>query len=189
MGEAMKKLSVIILIMAATPAFAESAAFFSLYNPHTVVLVAFLIFAGALVYFRVPHLLAGLLDKRADGIRKDLDEAKALRDEAQSLLASYERKQKDVAEQSKRIIEGAEREAREAAKLAKEDLKASIARRLAAADEQIASAESAAIREVRDRAVQIAVAAAREVVAANLTATRESALIDDSIKTVATRLH
>ena len=125
----MKKLSVLFVLMA-SPALAASGPFFSLQNTNFVVLVAFLLFVGFLVYMGVPKILVGLLDKRAATIKAELDEARALREEAKSVLASYERKQKDVAEQTDRIIATAKEEAMAAAKQAKADLKVAIARRL-----------------------------------------------------------
>ncbi len=130
-----------------------------------------------------------MLDKRAEGIRTDLEEARALRDEAQSLLASYERKQKEVKEQAGRIVAKAREDAGIAAEQAKEDLKKSIARRLAAAEDQIASAQATAVREVRDQAILIAVAAAKEVIAKQLTAADGNKLIDGAIAEVEAKLH
>ncbi len=184
----MKKL-VAFLTLAATPAMAASGPFFSLRNTDFVVTISFLLFIGVLVYFKVPALLGGLLDKRAAGIKSDLDEARALHDEARSILASYERKQKEVQEQADRIIETAKREAMAAAEQAKADLKASIARRLHAAEDQIASAEAAAVREVRNRAVSIAVAAAGELIAAKMSAEEKGKLVDSAIGEVEARLH
>jgi F-type H+-transporting ATPase subunit b len=69
------------------------------------------------------------------------------------------------------------------------DLAASIERRLKGADEQIGMAEANAMREVRNRAVQVAVAAAAEVIASGLTADKADALIDNAIKSVGERLH
>lgn len=184
----MKKLAM-LLTVGATPAMAATGPFFSLRNTDFVVTLAFLLFIGVLVYFRVPTLLGGLLDKRAAGIKSDLDEARALHDEARSILASYERKQKDVQEQANRIVETAKREAMAAAEQAKEDLKASIARRLAAAEDQIASAEAAAVREVRNTAVNVAVAAAADLIAKQMSATEKNNLIDASIGEVEAKLH
>lgn len=185
----MKKLT-LLAILAASPAFAaEEGPFFSLHNPNLIVLISFLIFLGILTYFKVPGMIGGMLDKRADQIRKDLDEARALREEAQTILASYERKQKEVQAQAERIVATAKAEAEAAAEQAKADLQTSIARRLAAADEQIDSAEKNALREVRDRAVAVAVAAAGDVLAKQLAKDGADALIDDSIKEVETRLH
>ena len=95
----------------------------------------------------------GMLDKRAEGIQSELDEARRLREEAQTMLASYERKQKEVQEQADRIVAPAKQEAEAAATQARADLEKSIARRVAAAEEQIASAQAAAVKEVRDQSV------------------------------------
>jgi len=184
----MKKLSVLFVLMA-SPALAASGPFFSLQNTNFVVLVAFLLFVGFLVYMGVPKILVGLLDKRAATIKAELDEARALREEAKSVLASYERKQKDVAEQTDRIIATAKEEAMAAAKQAKADLKVAIARRLAAAEEQIASAEAAAVKQVRERAVAVAVAAAGDVLAKQMTADTAAASIDAAIAQVDAKLH
>ncbi|PYG31176.1 F0F1 ATP synthase subunit B [Pelagimonas varians] len=175
--------------LTASPAFAASGPFFSLGNTDFVVLLGFLVFLGVLAYFKVPGMLGGLLDKRADGIRNELDEARALREEAQTLLASYERKSREVAEQADRIVAHAKQEAELAAEQAKEDLKASIARRLVAAESQISSAEASAIKEVRDSAARVAVLAAQDVVADQMTAKDAGKLIDDSIAEVGTKLH
>ena len=184
----MKKLS-ILLSLIASPALAASGPFFSLRNTDSVVLIAFLLFVGVLLYFKVPTLLGGLLDKRAAGIRADLEEARRLREEAQEIYASYERKARDVHSQADDIVAAAKRDATAAAEQAKEDLKASIARRLKSAEEQIASAEAGAVREVKDRAVQVAVAAASQLLGAQMGASDRSAGIDAAIREVDNRLN
>lgn len=185
----MKKLITLAMIAAASPALAATGPFFSLKNTDFVVLLAFLVFIGVLVYFKVPALLGGMLDKRAENIRSELDEARALREEAQTLLASYERKQQEVAEQSERIVAHAKEEAELAALEAKKALEASIARRLHAAEDQIASAEAAAVKEVRDTAVTVAVSAASDVIAKGMTSQDGAGLIDAAIAEVKSKLH
>ncbi|MFN3605584.1 MAG: F0F1 ATP synthase subunit B [Cypionkella sp.] len=177
------------IALTASPALAASGPFFSLYNSNFVVLLGFLVFIGILVWKKVPALLGGLLDKRALQIKADLDEARALREEAKALLASYEKKQKEVQEQSARIIASAKEEAEAAAKTAKADLAQSIARRLAAATDQIASAEAGAITKVRNQAITVAVAAAGEVLAKQSTAASASASIDAAIAVVDAKFH
>lgn len=185
----MTRLILLAPLALATPAMAADGPFFSLGNTNFIVLLAFLIFVGILLYAKVPARLAGMLDNRAKQIRTEIDEARALRDEAQAILASYERKQKEVQAQADRIVSNAREEALSAAAGAKADLETAIARRLAAAEDQIASAEAAAIREVRERAVQVAVAAAGEVLAKQMTPEGASALIDSSIAQVGDKLH
>lgn len=185
----MKQLLTLTLALAASPALAASGPFFSLGNTNFIVLLAFIVFIGVLIYFKVPGMVAGMLDKRAEGIKADLAEARALREEAQTILASYERKHKEVAEQAAHIVEHAKRESAQAAEAAKADLKASIARRIVAAEEQIKSAETAAVKEVRDTAIAVSIGAAKDLIAKQMTAADGNKLIEDAITDVETKLH
>jgi F-type H+-transporting ATPase subunit b len=175
--------------LAAEPGYEPGYDFTSLFNTDFVVLIGFIVFVSILFFFNVPSMLGGMLDKRADGIKSELDEARALREEAQTLLASYERKQREVAEQSERIVAQARTDAEAAAEAAKAELARSIERRLAAAEDQIASAEAKAVRAVSDRAVEVAVAAAGEIIASRMAAADADSLIDASINEVSTRLN
>ncbi|MDO5530214.1 MAG: F0F1 ATP synthase subunit B [Paracoccus sp. (in: a-proteobacteria)] len=185
----MKKLTILAAV-SATPAFAASDyPFFSLRNTDFIVTLGFLVFVGILVYFRVPQLIGGLLDKRAASIRSDLEEAKRLREEAQEIYANYERRQREVKTQADEIVANARREATAQAEKAKADLARSIERRLQTAQDQIASAESDAVRAVRNRAVQTAIAAASGLLAKGASASDRSASIDRAIDEAAQRLH
>lgn len=184
----MTRLSILLSLMA-SPALAASGPFFSLQNTNFVVLIAFIAFVGLLVYLKVPARLARMLDARAAMIKAELEEARALREEAKSVLATYERRQKEVQEQAERIVSSAREEALAAAEQAKAELQRTIARRMAAATEQIASAEADAIRQVREKAIAVAVAAAGDVLSKQMTAEAASASIDAAIAQVEARLH
>lgn len=182
-------LTIALLLGSTSPAFAAKGPFVSLGNTDFVVLLAFILFVGVLYYFKVPTLLGGLLDKRAEGIKSELDEARKLREDAQTLLASFERKQAEVQAQADRIVATAKEEAAAAAEDAKEELKRSIVRRIQAAEDKIASAEASAVKEVRDQAVSVAVAAASDIMAKQMDAARANGLIDDAIAEVKAKLH
>ena len=185
----MIRLSVILFALMASPALAASGPFFSLYNTNFVVTIAFVCFVSVVLYLGVPKMLAKMLDARADGIRAELEEARSLREEAKALLASYEKKQTEVQAQADRILEAARVEAAAAAEQAKADIVTSVARRLVAAEEQIASAEAVAVKEVRDQAIVVAVGAARDIIANQMTAADGNSLIDDAIAQVGAKLH
>ncbi|SFJ37358.1 F0F1 ATP synthase subunit B [Celeribacter neptunius] len=192
----MKKLSLLsaLSVAVASPALAASynpfsGHFWTLSNTNLIVLLGFLLFVAILVWKKVPGMIGKMLDERAAGIKSELEEARALRDEAQTILASYERKQREVQEQADAIVAQAKKDAESAAVKAKEDLKASIARRLAAAEEQIGAAEAAAVREVRDTAISVAVAAASDVITKKMTAADANKLIDTAIAEVGDKLH
>lgn len=158
-------------------------------NTDIVVGIGFLIFVGVLLYFGVPKILGSKLDERAVRIRGELDEARALREEAQALLASYERKQKEVSVQADEIVAAARHEAERAAETAKEDIAKALERRMKTAGEQIAAAEQAAIRQIKDRAVTVAVASAGDVIRDRLKAADSASLIDNAIAEVGAKLH
>ncbi len=158
-------------------------------NTNIVVAIGFVIFVGILLYYDVPKMLAAKLDERAVKIKADLEEARALRDEAQTLLASYERKQKEVAAQAEEIVAAARSEAERAAVVAKAEIAKSVERRLATATEQIAAAEKAAVRQIKDRAVTVAVAAAADAISQGMKPQDADALIKASIAEVGAKLH
>lgn len=176
-------------LVAANPAWAAKGPFFSLGNTDFVVLLGLIVFIGILIYFKVPGMIGNMLDSRAEGIQSELDEARSLREEAQTLLASYERKQREVQDQADRIVTAAKEEATQAAEQARKDLEVSLTRRMAAAEEQITNAQSAAVKEVRDQSVAVAIAAARTVIAQKMTAASGNDLIDAAIGEVEAKLH
>ena len=181
----------LIATLFASPAFAAVAGkpFFSLYNTDLIVLVAFVIFVGVLIYYKVPGRVTGILDDRASTIKSELDEARRLREEALELHASFERKQAEVKDKAARIVEKAKADAQIAADETKAEIEASIERRLKAAEEQIASAEAAALRQVRDRAAAVAVSAAGDIIAKNMDDARSDQLIADATEAAGKYLH
>ena len=92
----MKTLAAILALIASPALAATGKPFFSLSNTDFVVSIGFLVFIGIILYYKVPAKITGMLDARAAQIKAELEEARNLRDEAKALLASYERKQKEV---------------------------------------------------------------------------------------------
>lgn len=78
----MRITATLFALFAASPALAASGPFLSLKNTNFVVLISFLLFVGLIVALKVPGKIGEMLDKRAEGIKSDLDEARALREEA-----------------------------------------------------------------------------------------------------------
>ena len=143
---------------------------------------AFVLFVGILVYLKVPGMLTGALDERAKKISDDLDQARELREEAQVLLATYQRKQRDALKEAEEIIVHAKEEAMREAEQAEKKLEEAVARRQQAALNKIALAEAQAEKEVRDTAIEIAIAAATAVVAQQVRGDRADALVDTAIQ-------
>lgn len=143
----------------------------------------------ALVGKRAYRLIIVGLDERAERIRARLEEAGRLAEEAQALLATYERKQRDAASEAEAIVADARREADRLAEQASADLQRSLARREEAALERIAQAEAAALAEVRTRAVDVAMQATQTLLVQKLTPAQSDALIDAAIAELPQKLH
>jgi F-type H+-transporting ATPase subunit b len=137
----------------------------------------------------VGRALAAGLDGRAAKIKARLDEAHKLREDAQELLATYQRKQRDAMKEAEEIIAHAKAEAERLARQAAKDLEESLKRREQQALDRIAGAEAAALKEVKDVAVEVAINAAQAVIGANLSAAQSGALVDGAIKELPKKLH
>src|SRR5688572_11446276 len=133
------------------------------FTPDFWVAVSFFAFVGILVKMGVPSLITKALDDRADMVRKELDQARRLREEAQDLLADYQRKQRAADEEAKAIIDEARREAEAMKAESARSLKEQLDRRTRLAEDKIARAEAQAISEVRAAAVDVAMSTAERL--------------------------
>lgn len=157
--------------------------------PETWVLVSFLLFMGLLVYLKVPGMLVKALDSRAEGIANELEEARKLREEAQQLLASYQRKQRDAMKEAEAIIAQAEEEATRLAEETRKNMQAQMERRTQLAEDKIAQAEAQAIQEVKSVATETAVRAASDLLRDKTSGPLGDRLLDNAVSEVSSRLH
>jgi F-type H+-transporting ATPase subunit b len=158
-------------------------------TPDFWVAVSFVLFILVLLYFRVPGRITAALDRRAESIRNELEEARKLREEAQAILADYQRKHKDVEKEADEIVRLAREEAEALAAETRAKLKESLERRAQLAEDKIARAEEQAMNEVRATAVDVATAAAERIIAQKMTPTASAKLVNDSIKGLKDRLN
>jgi F-type H+-transporting ATPase subunit b len=150
--------------------------------------IALVIFIGIMIYLGVHKTIAKMLDERIRKIEVDLAEAEQLRKEAKALLDDYARRREEAEKEAQSIVDAAREEAFRLTAEAKESLEAMVARREKAVTDKIAQAEAQAIAEVRARSADLAVEAARVVLTRQM-ATKGDALVDQSIKDVASKLN
>jgi len=157
-------------------------------NPEIWVAVAFVIFVG-LAAKPIARAIAKGLDGRAARIKAQLDEARALREEAERLLADYQRKQHDALKEAEDIVARARDEAGRLTREAAANLDAAFKRREKMALDKIAQAESQAVADVRNQAVDIAIAAATKLLKENIDAGKGDEIIDSAIAELDRKLH
>ena len=129
------------------------------------------------------------LDARAAKIKASLDEAAALREEAQTLLADYKRKQRGAEEEAEQILARAREEAERVSAEAESALDQALKRREQQALDKIAQAEQEALAQVRAHAVALSAAAARTLIERHLDKPRADALISDAVERLPQQLH
>ena len=152
-------------------------------------LVSLILFLALIAYLKVPGMLTKSLDDRADKIRNELDEARRLREEAQQLLAEYQRKRKDAEKEASEVIAAAEHEAAGLVADARQKTDDYVKRRTAMAEQKIALAEAEAINEVRQSAVDIAVTAAQTIIAEKADEKKTGELFTSSVAELKERLN
>lgn len=160
-----------------------------LHDPTFWVAVAFFIFMGIAVYYKVPGVITAALDKRAAAIATQLEEARSLREEAQALLASYERQTRDAEKEAQDIVDHAKHEAKRQTEEAKIALEAMIERRTRQADDKIARAEAQALKRLQGVSADIAIRAARRLIEDNLDPARTEELANQAIAELDENLH
>ena len=151
--------------------------------------IGLILFIAIVVYLGAPGAIGKSLDARAERIRNDLDEARRLRDEAQQLLAEYQRKRKEAEQEAGDIVAAAKREADALVAEAKQKTEDYVTRRTALAEQKIAQAERDAVAEVRGRAVDIAVEAAGKLLAGKVKAGADATLFKSALSEVKAKLN
>ncbi len=158
------------------------------FKPEFWVFLAFVIFV-VLVWRKAKTAIFGALDERADRIRRELEEAQRLREEAQALLAQSQRKQREALKEAEAIVAHAREEAERLIRATEADLDAQMKRREAQAMDKIAQAEATALQQVRDMTVDVAVEATRRILVERMDERSSAALVDDAIRGLPQNLH
>jgi F-type H+-transporting ATPase subunit b len=149
-----------------------------------LVAFAMLVVIGIAIWKKVPAMIAGMLDKQIVGIKAQLDQATALRAEAEAIKAEYEAKAKAAAQDAIDMKAAAVEEAKLIVSQAKTDATNLIARRAQAAEDKIAAAERTAVADVRAKAAAVSAAAAEQLIAAHHDANADASLVDQSISSL-----
>jgi len=160
-----------------------------IFEPEFWVAVSFFIFVGLVLYLGVHKKIAAALDNRAAQIKKELEEARHLREAAEKVLADYKRKEGDAAKEAQEIISLAGKEAEILAEETRRSMKEHFERRMKLAEDKIARAEAEALREVRNAAADAAVIAAQTLIAKGLTPETADKLVKQGIDALKSRVN
>ena len=150
--------------------------------------IAVLIFV-AILWKPAKRFVIGGLDARAVRIREELEAASNLRQEAERTLASLRIREREAAAEAEEIVAHAKAEAERIAEESARAMEEALQRRQRQAEERIAQEETRALAEIRAVTVDIAISAARQVIATKLDEQHGAALIDAAIAELPNQLH
>lgn len=160
-----------------------------MHDPTFVVALAFVFFVGIIIKVGVPGMIGAALDARADKIEKTLDDARILREEAQALLAKFQRKQRDAKKEAEEMVAHSIEEAKHFAIEAETNMKASVERLEKSAEEKITQAQVTAVKEVKAAAIDVAIGATQQILAEQLGKEKADTLIASAIDDLNKQLH
>lgn len=144
------------------------------------VAVGFVVFV-ALIWRRVTAAVGSMLDDRSQKIRQDLDEARALREEALEELHQFQRLHREAAEEAKTMLKNAEATAERIRENAEKAAAETVKRREVQASAKIKAAEAAMVKELQERAANLAIATATEIITSKLDEKASLELVDTAV--------
>lgn len=157
-------------------------------NPETWITVSFVIFLALFAKFVWPKIGA-MLDGRAAKIRDQLEQANRLRNEAQLLLASYQKAQAELLKEAHSILATAQKDADALRANAETELQHALERRSQQAQEKIARAEAEAITHIRTQIVDAATVKARDILAQQADSATDEAAVSNAIRMIEQQVH
>lgn len=154
-----------------------------LQDPHFWSAVAFVLFF-VLFGKKLWRPLAAMMDNRSAQIQSELEEASRLRREAEEIYTSARKEHEAAKIEAEKMLETSKEVAARIAEKAKKDAEIAAERHEKLIRQRIAASEQEAILMVRREAAEIAVKAAKEVIASVMTEEKDKTLIDHAIAEV-----
>ncbi len=135
----------------------------------------------------VGRLVRSMLNKRIDNITKRIHDAAELRDEAQKLLADYEKKFLNADKEAQAILNKSQKEIEYLKKENLAKLEEEMKIKEKEAEDRITASKEKAAREISDLTSELTTKTVKAAIVKNLDAKTQNKLIDDSISLI-TRL-
>ena len=132
------------------------------------VAVSFIIFFGGLIYLKVPQKINEILNKLISEIKNEIDESEKLRTEAKLLLENAQKKLDTAQSISKEIIDQAKKDTDNLIIELNEKFHKSSEIKKNLADNKIIQMKEAAIKEIRDTSIKIAVDSVKKIISTSV---------------------
>ena len=128
------------------------------------VAVSFFIFVGVLFYFKVPQKIFDSLDQNIKKIKKDLDDAEKLKDDAKNILSEYETKISKSKQEINILMKKAQEESEKNMIKINNEFHNIFENRKKMAEEKIKQMKMQAIKDIKNSSVDIAIQALEKII-------------------------
>jgi F-type H+-transporting ATPase subunit b len=150
-------------------------------QPTSWVFIAFIIFVSIALYLKVPKMITKLLDEQIDKIRNELDEARRLKEDANSLLAEYERNIESANKEAEIIINQAKTNVEMYEQKSNKKIEEFILRSEKQSVEKIDQAEKSAINKINEEIINISVEVSERIISKKMDDKNSNQLFESSI--------
>ena len=128
------------------------------------VAVSFFIFVGVLFYFKVPQKISDSLDQNIKKIKKDLDEAEKLKDDAKNILSEYETKISKSKQEINILMKKAQEESEKNMIKINNEFHNIFENRKKLAEEKIKQMKTQTIKDLKNSSVDIAILSLEKII-------------------------
>mgnify|MGYP002013326855 FL=1 len=146
------------------------------------VAVSFVIFFGALVYFKIPQKINELLSKMISDIKNEIGESEKLRNETKTLLDNAQNKLDTANSESKKILDEAKKDSERLIIEMNDKFHKSTEIKKNLAQTKITQMKDAAIKDIKDASIKISVDAVKKVISTSVDKSKLDALFDKNLQ-------
>jgi len=146
------------------------------------VAISFIIFFGALIYFKIPQKINELLSKMIFDIKNEIDESEKLRSESKILLDNAQKKLDTVKDMSKKIMNEAKKDSEKLVIEMSEKFYKSSEIKKNLAQTKINQMKEATIKEIKDTSIQIAVDSVKKILTTSIDKSKLDILFEKNLE-------
>ena len=128
------------------------------------VAVSFVLFVGVLIYFKVPQKIFTTLDESINKIKKDIEEAEKLKEEAKNILSDYEAKLDKSKVEIDLMIKNAQKESESNIIKINDQFHKIFENRKKMAEEKIKQMKLQATKDIKNYSVEVAIIALEKII-------------------------
>jgi len=146
------------------------------------VAISFIIFFGGLIYLKIPQKVNELLNKLILDIKNEIDESEKLRSEAKNLLDNAQNKLDTAEKVSNEILEEAKKESDKLIIEMNDKFHKSSEIKKNLAENKIDQMKHAAIKEIKDASIKIAVDSVKKIITTSVDASKLDSLFQKNLE-------